>query len=57
MTGANVRIIGECLLSIHVPGKVYGRILIEKVCSVTGGLIGEEYCRFRSGRGVLIRCL
>ena len=57
MTGANVRIIGECLLSIHVPGKVYGRILIEKVCSVTGGVIGEEYCRFRSGRGVLIRCL
>ena len=34
-----------------IPGKVYGRIFIEKVCSLTGGLIGEEQCGFRSGRG------
>ena len=40
---------GISLLSI--PGKVYGRILIEKVRSMTEGLIGEEQCGFRSGRG------
>ena len=40
---------GISLLS--VPGKVYGRILIEKVCSLTEGLIGEEQFGFRSGRG------
>ena len=42
---------GISLLSI--PGKVslYGRILIEKVRSLTERLIGEEQCRFRSGRG------
>ena len=40
---------GISLLSI--PGKVYGRILIEKVRSQTEGLIGEEQCVFRSGRG------
>ena len=39
---------GISLLSIH--GKVYGRILIEKVCSLTEGFIGEEQCGFRSGR-------
>ena len=36
-------------MSIH--GKVYGKILIEKVCSQTEGLIGEEQYGFRSGRG------
>ena len=40
---------GTSLLSI--PGKVYGRILIGRVCSLTKGLIGEEQCGFRSGRG------
>ena len=40
---------GISLLS--TPGKVYRRILIEKVCSLTEGLIGEEKCGFKSGRG------
>ena len=40
---------GISLLSI--PGKVYGRILIERVRSLTEELIGEEQCGFRSGRG------
>ena len=40
---------GISLLSI--PSIVYGRILIEKVHSLTEGLIGEEQCGFRSGRG------
>ena len=40
---------GISLLSIS--GKVYGRILIEKVPSLTEGLIGEEQCGFRSGSG------
>ena len=39
---------GISLLSIL--GKVYGRILIEKVCSLTERLTGEEQCGFRSGR-------
>ena len=39
---------GISLLSI--PGKVYGKNLIEKVHSLTEGLI-EEPCGFRSGRG------
>ena len=30
---------------------MYGRILIERVHSLTEGLIGEEQCGFRSGRG------
>ena len=38
---------GISLLSI--PGKVYGRILIEKVHSLPEGLIGEEQCGFMSG--------
>ena len=42
---------GLSLLSI--PGKVYGRILIEIVHSLTKGLIGEEQCGIRSGRGYL----
>ena len=40
---------GLSLLSI--PGKVYGRILIERVRVLTEGMIGEEQCGFRSGRG------
>ena len=40
---------GISLLSI--PDKVYGRILIERVRVLTEGMIGEEQCGFRSGRG------
>ena len=40
---------GISLLSI--PGKVYGRILIERVRDMTEGMIGEEQCGFRMGRG------
>ena len=36
---------------LSIPGKVYGRILIEKVHSLSEGLIGAEQCGFRSGRG------
>ena len=35
---------------MSIPGKVYGRILMEKVHSLTEGLI-EEQCGFGSGRG------
>ena len=40
---------GISLLSIA--GKVYGRILIERVRALTEGMIGDEQCGFRSGRG------
>ena len=40
---------GISLLSI--PGKVYGRILIERVRALTEGRMGEEQCGFRRGRG------
>ena len=40
---------GISLLSI--PGKVYGRVLIERVRSMTEGMVGEEQGGFRSGRG------
>ena len=30
---------------------MYGRILIERVRVLTEGMIGEEQCGFRSGRG------
>ena len=40
---------GISLLSI--PGKVYGRVLIDKVREITGGMVGEEQCGFRTGRG------
>ena len=40
---------GISLLSI--PGKVYGRILIERVRVLPERMIGEEQCGFRSGRG------
>ena len=36
---------------MSIPGRVYGRILIEKVCSLTEEFIGEEQCGLRSGRG------
>ena len=36
---------------MFIPGKVYGRVLIEKVRKITEGLIGEEQCGFRMGRG------
>ena len=40
---------GISLLS--VPGKVYGRVLIERVGKRTDGQLGEEQCGFRRGRG------
>lgn len=40
---------GISLLSI--PRKVYGRILIDRVRTMTEHMIGEEQCGFRSGRG------
>src|SRR5678815_3052026 len=40
---------GICLLS--VVGKVYGRILIERVKEFTEGRMGEEQGGFREGRG------
>ena len=36
---------------MSVPDKSHGRILIVKVRSLTEGLIGEEQCGFRFGRG------
>ena len=38
---------------LTIPGKVYGRILIEKVHSLTERLKGEEQCGFRPGRGCI----
>uniref|UniRef100_A0A3P9JF00 ribonuclease H n=1 Tax=Oryzias latipes TaxID=8090 RepID=A0A3P9JF00_ORYLA len=40
---------GISLLS--VVGKVYGRVLINRVVEGTEGMIGEEQCGFRRGRG------
>ncbi len=40
---------GTSLLS--VVGKMYGRVLIERIRSKTESVIGEEQCSFRSGRG------
>ena len=41
-------------ISLHsIPGKVYGRVLIEKVRCITDGLIGERQCGFRRGRGCM----
>merc|ERR1712002_424994 len=42
---------GISLLSI--PGKVYGGIAIERVRVLTKGMIGDEQCGFRSGRGCM----
>ena len=49
---------GECknyrgISLLSVPGKVYGRVLIEKVREVTEELVGEEQCGFRKGRGCI----
>ena len=46
VTGVNVRVIEEYVLIIL--GKMSGRILIEKVSSLTEGLIGKVQCEFRS---------
>ena len=40
---------GISLLSVI--GKLYGRILIERISDVTECAIGEEQCGFRKGRG------
>jgi len=47
---------GECknyrgISLLSIPGKVYGRVLIERVRVLTEGMIGEEQCGFRMGRG------
>ena len=47
---------GECknyrgISLLSIPGKVYGRVVIDRVRSVTEGEIGEEQCGFRRGRG------
>ena len=49
---------GECknyrgISLLSIPGKVYGRILIERVRMMTEGKIGEEQCGFRNGRGCI----
>ncbi len=36
---------------LRVPGKVYGRILIERLMEVTEGKVNEEQGGFRKGRG------
>ena len=38
---------------LSLVGKMYGRILIERVRAITENLIGEEQGGFRKGRGVL----
>ena len=47
---------GECsnyrgISLLSIPGKLYGRVLIERVKACTEHQIGEEQCGFRSGRG------
>ena len=32
-------------------GKIYVSILVDTVCRMTGGLIDDEQCGFREGRG------
>ncbi len=36
---------------MSVPGKVYGRILTERMMEVTEGKVSEEQGGFRKGRG------
>ena len=36
---------------LNLVGKTYADILIDRVCSVTGGLIDNEQGGFRVGRG------
>ena len=38
---------------LSVVGKIYAGILVNRVCRVTGGLIGDEQGVFRAGRGCL----
>ena len=40
---------GISLLSMV--GKIYTRILVDRVCKVTGGLIDDEQRNFRLGKG------
>ena len=40
---------GISLLSVF--GKLYARILVDRVCRLTGGLIEDEQGTFRVGRG------
>ncbi len=47
---------GECssyrgISLLSVPGKVYGRILTERLKEVTEGIVSEEQGGFRKGRG------
>jgi hypothetical protein len=37
--------------SLCVVGKLYGRVLLNKISDVTESVIGEEQCSFRRGRG------
>ena len=37
---------------LSIPGKMYGRILIAKVCSLNEALIGEEQCGFQVWQGM-----
>ena len=34
-------------------GKLYGRVLIDRIRTRTDGVLGQEHCGFRSGRGCL----
>ena len=38
---------------LSVVGKIYARILLDRVRRVTGGLIDDEQGGFRSGRGLV----
>ena len=38
---------------LSVVGKLYGRVLIERVRARTECAIGEEQCGFRQGRGCM----
>ena len=42
---------------LSVVGKIYVGILVERVCRVTGGLIGDEPRGFREGKGCLDQIL
>jgi len=53
---------GECqnytgISLLSIPGKVYGRILMEKVCEMTEWVIGEEQCGFGLEEGAWIKYL
>ena len=38
---------------LSIPGKVYGRVLVERIKSMTDEQIGEEQGGFRKGRGCM----